>query len=218
MEVVSFEKFALSEEDIQGGVLGSEMASMPRSEGLHWSSVVRYMSSKKYKKGTEPSSWYRETGFIWEMMLEYVFKQRMKHHRRHAINQLSFEVDDIYMTPDGLVFDGPQPGPEAMLLAPPSGVNTEDYIEEYKATWRSMKNIGVAPGYTEFFVEFEDWHRQVMGYCRAAQVTRADFYVLFINGDYKPMIPDACYISVRYTPTELEENWEMGLNNSQECR
>lgn len=242
MEVVSFEKFALTEEDIQGGVLGSDMASLPRPDGLHWSNIVRRMSLKKYKKNSTPSWCYREVGFVWEMMLEAVFKQRMKHHRRQRINQLSFEVDDVHMTPDGLVFDGPPSGPGAMGLIDlyptrqvdgsivyadvrneggiwvPTGslVPAEDYIEEYKATWRSMRNVGVAPNYTLFFDEFWDWHVQVMGYCRAAHVTRADFYILFINGDYKPMIPDALYISVRYSQQEMDEIWEQGQNHKDE--
>ena len=207
MEVVSFEKFFLTEEDIQGGVLGSDMASSPRPDGLHLSSIIRYMTRPKAKPGDkEPTGWYRETGFIWEMMLEKVFKRRMQHHRRTRINQLAFERDGIHMTPDGLVYDGPSH----------RGFETEDYIEEYKATWRSMRHIGVAPGYTEFGVEFWPWHIQTMGYCRAAGVTRADFYILFMNGDYKPMIPDACYISMRYSEQELEENWEMVLNNSRD--
>lgn len=201
MEVISFEKFALTEEDIQGGVLGSEMASGPRSDGLHLSSVIRYMSvrAKKYKNKPEPTSWYREVGFVWEMMLESVFKHRMKHHRRDRVHQLSFERDGIHMTPDGIVFE---PGVE--------------YIEEYKATWRSMKYLGGPPDYTEFASEFHDWHVQTMGYCRAAKVNRCDFYILFINGDYQPMVPDACHIQMHYTDIEMEENWEMVLRNSKE--
>lgn len=212
MEILRFEKFELSEDDVRGGILGSSMATGSRHPGVHQSSIIRYINPPASRNTTtELTSWYREVGFAWEMALETVFKVRMQHHHRDRVHQVTFEVDGIHQSPDGLVFDGPPPG-----LVPSAPGPVEDFLEEYKCTWRSKRNVGVAPNYTEFYDNFWSWHIQTMGYCRSAKVTRCDFYVLFINGDYVPMIPDACYISVRYSPQEIEENWEMVLKNRDE--
>ena len=118
---------------------------------------------------------YSELGFLWEEVLERTCKEKL------GVRTEEVELDGIVGSPDGF---GVSPfGP---------------CIEEYKCTWRSMKN----PPHTEW-----RYMMQVKAYCKILGINQVLFRVLYINGDYKPPCPqDKAYLYV-FDQEEVDQCW-----------
>lgn len=190
LELYDFKRFdgALEEFDAKGR----------RPSGLHVSGLVR--AAYKNLKGTEPKAiegeqpWVRAlAGFLWERALEYAFTEYMQKERGTADKQTSCQ----YMLGDGRAVTGT-----------PDGINGE-YIEEYKATWRSMRKWSEDPE-----AEFWMWLAQVKAYCFMTGRTKARFFIFWVNGDYSYKTgrgPQVTTCEMEFTEEELLDNWRMLL-------
>src|ERR1700676_216539 len=88
------------------------------------------------------------------------------------------------------------------IIGSPDGIDTNDLaIVEYKACWASSRH---AP-----FERRPDWKWQIMSYCHMVGLPFARLYVLYINGDYKPPMPQMRAWQYEFTVGELRENWAM---------
>jgi len=122
---------------------------------------------------------YSEIGFLWEHALEIALKDKL------GIRPGQIELDGVLGSPDGF---GVTPfGP---------------CVEEYKVTWRSMKN--------EITSEWR-YMMQVKAYCKMLGVTLALFRVLYVNGNYNPMCPQNRTYLVQFTQDEIDTAWDMLL-------
>lgn len=169
--------------------------------------------------------WERAVGMVWQGIpwaaaLEIVWKEYCSvaqigpPERGYVESQLRIEHDGIRMTPDGLDENG--------------------WLESYKFTYRTMRKWEEdAEG------EFWSWLEAEAGYVYAINRLRTDpcpegcgcektappllgcrFFIFWANGDYsrKPgRGPQATYTEVRWTPEELESNWQGILRYRDYC-
>lgn len=173
----------------------------PRAKGLHVSDIIRHIENTALKPGQRrPDSAltseevrrigpYREMGFIWERLVEMILADRMISRRRdHVVRQPALVRDDIHLSPDALE-----------LL--------EWVLEEYKATWRSMRRA------QDLENEFWAWMAQMMAYCLELETNVANLFVFFVNGDYRNSGPQIRHFRLEWTHKELKDNWAMILGN-----
>lgn len=167
-----------------------------RPSGLHVSGLVKaafknlFNTEPKAIEGEQP--WVRAmAGFLWERAIEYAFTEYMQQERRIVNKQdsCSLVMEDgriVTGTPDGLV---------------------GEYVEEYKATWRSMRKWSEDPER-----EFWMWVAQVKAYCYMTGRTKARFFIFWVNGDYSYKTgrgPQVTTCEMEFTVEELEDNWRM---------
>lgn len=194
--------FEIPLETIQGGVGDDLLNPPPRSDGWHLSEIIRdLMNRTVFKNKRQDFAKLRpedqkqavlrwEVGFIWEVIVENVYRQRMQARRsaHGVVRQSEMTVEGVHMTPDGWRVE-------------------DDVEEEYKATWKSSVKLDA------FEEEFFEWLVQNRAYCRALRTNRSEFFILFVNGDYRGSGPQSKKVEVEYTQRELDENWQMILNH-----
>lgn len=171
-----------------------------RQSGLHVSGLVKAAFKNIFKKEFEPIEGEQPfvrtmAGFLWERMLEFAFTEYMQKDRRVLDKQTQLEKDGVHGTPDGI---------------------NGDYIEEYKATWRSMRKWGEDPER-----EFWMWVAQVKAYCYMAGKTKARFFVFWVNGDYSYKTargPQVTTCELEFTQEELEDNWRTLLAHAGDAK
>ena len=192
-------------------ILNRDRGTAPRSEGLHLSEVIAFMRAARLGETYTPRSEqerldsgagsYFSAGFAFERLLSKVWGEYMGEDTDGLVAQSEVTRDGIHMTPDAV------------------DTRSEPHIlHEYKSTWRSMTKLGVpaGAGLTEHFWE---WLVQIKAYCRTVPTTRAELWVLFVNGDYKRGTdsgrPTIRRIELEFLPRELEENWRIVLKNAE---
>jgi hypothetical protein len=164
-------------------------ASPERTPGLHLSDILtpmaRDIAPKRYDE-SKPMDWNRvETGFAFERVLEMAFMAR----RAEIFRPGEVVKDGIIMSPDGIDPDG-------------------WVLEEFKATWMSDFDAPTHP-------KFVKWFWQIKSYALALETTRARLRGLFINGNYREGFSPVYHVwDLQFTERELEENWQMILNNA----
>lgn len=185
-----------------------------RSKGLHVSQVIRDLANRVIMPGKRSNpddlgdedraqmGAYVEVGFAWEALLEQEFAERMRVRRDtdaatagdHVVRQGEYELDSLFLTPDGLYVGG-----------------NSLVDEEYKATWKSENKL---QSVAEFEHHFWEWNTQFKCYCRLFGVTRTRLFVLWVNGNYRPSKPKAMRYEIEYTESEVRDNWRMITNHA----
>lgn len=202
MEVKELD-FVIDPATMTGGV-GEEFESpQPRSAGLHQGEVIRDIENAVLKPGErrpydqltsaekQRMGNYVEMGFIWEVVVESVWKRRMFSRRKAegVIRQPELLVDGLYRTLDGIIIPAYS-------------------LDEYKATWKSSNHPIDGPS-------FWAWHQQMMGNLHAISVTfgvkarQADLYVFYVNGDYRESGPQTKHFVFTFADRELAESVSM---------
>lgn len=178
------------------GSLESMDSKGRRPSGLHVSGLVRaafknlFATEKKAIEG-EQEFVRSMAGFLWERAMEYAFTEYMQAERKPKLYQSLVEK----ALPDGRIVTGT-----------PDGVR-DDCIEEYKATWRSMRKWSEDPER-----EFWMWMAQVKAYCYMTGLKKARFFIFWVNGDYSYKTgrgPQVTTCEMEFTDDELQENWDM---------
>ncbi len=156
----------------------------PRAEGIHLSSVIKSLQDAAglgYKGGGfTDMELTAEIGLLWERALSKIMGEK------YGVRPPQIKEDDIWMSPDGI---GPDPKGEVPLA-----------VYEYKATWKSIKQLPVDNFY---------YMAQVKSYCRALGTTIAIMHIFHIMGDYKGSGPIYRVARIEFTQQELDQNWEM---------
>jgi len=166
----------------------------PRQEGLHLSTVVR---SIQQHSGILPSGGFRdmeltaEVGLLWELVLSRVMREK------YALRPPQIKVDGIWMSPDGVGFTDPV---GSMSIGPDPADEVAMVVEEYKATWQSVKRCP-----TENF----SYMTQIKSYCHAIGTNIAVMRIFYIMGDYKGSGPLYRIARIKFSDRELKENWDM---------
>lgn len=96
------------------------------------------------------------------------------------------------------------------IIGSPDCYDFEDIaVGEFKVTWRSAKRD---------IHEFRYYWRQIKSYCHMLECQRAFLVVFYICGNWQPPVPICRRYNATFTKLELEENWQMILNNARELR
>lgn len=167
-----------------------------RSAGDHLSQIIKFIGFEQGERwGNQPTfgdpGLTLAFGFMFESAFDSIFSRYMQY-QRQVEQQGEICSDGIYMTPDGFnVADG--------------------YVEEYKATWRSMKKWNV-----DFADHFWHWLIQVQGYCHGLGTNKARIIAFFTQGSYKfgDPVEGGPRIRMRefeFTDAELKGNWQRVL-------
>lgn len=158
-----------------------------RGDGVHVSELIHFLDHKLHNTG-EPQHWDHAAlvGFMFEDSMRIALRDQVVRQRSNIIVPGELEQDGILLTPDG--FD------------------TVAYeLWEFKATWRSCEKWPPESRWT--------WLVQSQAYCHVMGLDVANFGVLYLNGDYRPMQPRLVGTRFRFTPEELEANWRMILGS-----
>lgn len=174
-----------------------------RPEGLHLSDILY---GRMYDDNFGEPAWKKDPddpeypnirmqmGFFWERMVDFQWKQFCQQQPIEVDTQFQVELDDIHMTPDGVMR---------------SNDWERDVLMECKATWRSLRRWEEDPQ-----GEFTVWFWQAMAYCHALDLNDVEFYVFWVNGDYRYKNgrgPIATKQRFHFTDEELEDHWRSVL-------
>lgn len=180
-----------------------------RSDGVHLSSIIRYIMGREKAVYREKETTLEEIGkrnsrfamgMAWEHLLSWAISQVFPHESRVLVGEL--ESDGISMTPDHVGLN------EALYLL--DGV----VVEEWKATWRSARHAATD---AEFAENFKPWLWQLASYCRALGTCEGLIRVFFIMDDYSFNAVGKPYCwRVSFSEEDLDRNWEMILVNARE--
>lgn len=163
-----------------------------RTAGVHLTDVIKDMEKSIGRDrnpramGDEKLKLYRTLGFVWEDIVTREMNRERSWAAPGLVRVGEIELDGILMTPDAVDFAQDPP-----------------VLEEWKCTWRSAARD----------LESENWHWfvQAKAYCHALKLTRANFRILYVNGDYKPTVPRPQGYAIEFSQRELHDNWSMIL-------
>lgn len=174
-------------------------SGLPRSEDPdrpHVTNLLREIGAKtKLMPDYSSSTWdvglAGDVGFMWEEVLTLVLGKRMAEVYRPG----EIERDGIVGSPDGL---GDDPWSQHPLV-----------IEEYKATWRSSRNM-----------PWENWYWMGQGkaYCHMMDIPVLIMRIVHLNGDYAGSGPIYRVARIEFTEEELQANWRMLLQWKEQRR
>lgn len=172
-------------------------SGVPRSvDKLHLSDVISYIMyhmGKGYKAGTWNADidLTRDVGFLWERVLEMAYADRMA----ERIGEV--ELDGIIGSPDGYGYDKDIYDLNNNII----WVGNNDLIlEEYKATWKSSKNVP-----TDNF----RYMLQIKSYCQMLHLQTCVMHIIYLMGDYKGGGPQYRLCRIEFDQAELDSNWRV---------
>ncbi len=159
-----------------------------RSSGVHVSDVLDFIEVMVFGKRefteNESNAYWAEMGFIWET---YIKRNLLKADTNPDFFEGELTLDGITGSPDGVDLS--------------TGI-----VHEMKLTWRSK-----AKSHPK---DRQRWMWQVKAYCKLARLNKVMFYVMYVNGDYKPMRPKPDSYLFIFSDEEIEANWNMLLTNA----
>lgn len=184
--------------------------TLVRSPGCHVSDIIKRvlvkLDPKRYgtaQKADDTENW-QEAGFMWEEILSGAIVNR-------GIDQ---DSQGTRWRPGEVTLDHVAGSPDSLEC----GVQGDDpafVIGEYKATWKSCRDIDTpTPGAGLMDSKFVGYLIQMQAYCHMVGTTRARLYILFMNGDYERYVPQMRCYQIDFTPRELQEQWRSLLNTA----
>lgn len=179
-------------------------STAPRSEGLHLSqiygSLMSQLQPKRFDKSKALDKRRLEMGLIFENSIEPALASKFATVRPGEI----ISPEGVAMTPDG--------------------VNpTEGAGEEYKFTTMSSAIKDGATPYTDEYGlpndKFLHWFIQMKGYAKWLETDTFLLRVLHVNGRYEKYKfgePEFLTHRIRFTPAEIDENWQMLMTHARQ--
>jgi hypothetical protein len=170
------------------------ISTLPRSPGLHLSAIYndlfQDLEPKRFVRGTTPDPLRLEAGLSLEYALEDAFKRR------------GIDRPGEFRTPEGIIFT-----PDLLIY------NHGLRVGETKLTWLSSREVPREPS-SSFPSKFDKWFTQVKGYCHGLETPFARLYSYFVNGSYRPMVPELLAWDIEFSARELQENWAVIMNHA----
>lgn len=180
---------------------------IPRSEGLHVSSIIRCIAMDTgiltpesaedvqlidVREITDPVALLRiSIGLAWE---QYYIPEILGPLMGVIDHPGEMILDGVYMTHDGESVE---------LFVSERQQSFEEVVHEIKATYKSTRTVGDLN--TQWM-----WLAQVKAYCLAKRTDKAMLHVLFLCGDYSyPITPQLRCWLIEFTSVELEDNWSL---------
>jgi|AP59_1055472.scaffolds.fasta_scaffold133050_1 hypothetical protein len=157
-----------------------------------YGSLYKALEPKRYNQRLAESTRdaYQAAGLSFEEMLEEGLRNRLASKPGELVSE-----EGIICTPDLVVFNG------------------ETRVGEIKLTWMSSREVprDVA---NSFPPKFDKYFTQIMAYCHVLETPHARLLAFFVNGDYKPPVPELLAWDIEFSRQELDENWSMLLNHA----
>jgi hypothetical protein len=175
-----------------------------RSEGLHLSRIYgdldRAIQKPKSNDFTDDDlNEFAQVGFLWERVLETTLADiafSATPERYCRIGELT-STEGVVMTPDYLDLDFRGDG------------SYQHGLEEWKATWRSVKNA------ENLERNHWKWLVQIKGYCKELGTPYARLRAVYLVGDWRSrIVPTPKMWEMEFTSRELKENWEMLMGHA----
>ena len=209
MAVITVSKFIIDPSELRSGLASDLHLVEPRSPGVHQSDIIRDLENTVIKPGQRPPdiqikpeemallNVYRELGFMWEVVLEAVFKRRRVENLdgRKFLRQMEVLFEGVYRTIDAIHI------PDWRVL-------------EYKLTFRSANRASLDRIETDFW----SWFVQIKGNCYSQGTRLASLFVLFVNGTYNPPVPEPLRFDIIFEEEELEDNHRMLMTHLEVMR
>lgn len=168
-------------------------SSLYRSPGLHASDIYnayyQELEPKRFKKGTSPDPLRMGAGLMLESVLEEGLKQRMAERPGELLTK-----EGIAYSPDMLISE-----------------NNKLRLGETKLTWMSSREVPRVSS-NSFPQKFDKWMTQMMFYCNALETPHSRLYSYFVNGNYRPMVPELLAWDIEFSARELREEYDKLLN------
>ena len=190
-------KWTVRDLDLTKLAISSEQG-MVRSEGVHVSTVLRYIKTTIGGEASDFSEddleWFAVVGRLWEHTLSRILYPEPRYCRIGELDR-----DGIIGSPDNLDLEFNQFG-------------------EFKVTWQSSR------GFTER-MKFREYLWQIKAYIalgiplfgeQTEYVAWLD--VFHVCGDYRPPKPNAVHYDLRFTHGEIREHWNMMKVNAEYVR
>lgn len=160
-----------------------------RSPGLHLSDIYRDIERTIKPRDEwatqEELEAFGEVGFLWERVFSMAYR-----------DAIQAGDPQTYIRPGEFVKDG--------IACSPDLIRIRDWaLIETKASWKSAKKFDDLNRWFYF------WVIQVCAYCHVIGTDTAEIHALFINGDYKPPIPQKRATRIVFTEKEMRDNWAM---------
>lgn len=200
---------------------------IPRSLGVHVMPVIEKMAlalgMEDVPKGMpiEKLEWYRFGGFIHEyVMSRHIIEVEAANNplvlMRPGEFMWCYECDDIifptWQNSHNVAEEHCKTLGHHGIFGTPDAIRTDLWmLKEFKCTWKTSRRAGGdndTDGVREHIsVGMWRWPQQLKMYSYAMEITRAQLQVMWINGDYKPPIPDGDTFEFDFTPGELKQAW-----------
>jgi len=132
-------------------------------------------------------SWYAAGGYLWEHVFSMAYKEAV-------------QIRDL-VRPDEWERDGIVGSPDALRL-------NDWTVVELKFRWMSSNKFDALEKW--FWLELI----QIKGYCAMLGTLRAELWVFFCNGDYRPPRPNVRGVLLEFSEQEVEESWQTILNHA----
>jgi hypothetical protein len=172
------------------GLVLSPEQSQPRSPGIHVSSVIRHMSKAI---GRQKENDFTEQDLDMFASVGRIFEVQLA---------TAMCPPPRYERVGEIECDG--------IIGSPDAIDTVDWsVQEYKANFASANHP--IESRIEYF-----W--QMKAYCHMLGMCRASLFVFYVGGTWRPPIPVFKAWDILFSPSELEENWQMILTNAKELR
>jgi hypothetical protein len=174
--------------------INSGPQARPRTSGIHLSGIITHIARLMGKLDREDDS----LGFPLEVKLKMAMGLAWEDwlaaqypHVEYHFGEL--EQDGILMSPDGLDLSA-------------------STLYEFKVTWKSA--FKTLESYSDQWM----WCAQNKGYLRPLGWRNVRQVILFVNGDYRPMMPELITLSIEYTQAEIDANWALMLQYKDAAR
>lgn len=172
----------------------SEQMGMPRSPGLHLSTIYADIEAqwlKRQELDERDRANYMSGGFLWEHAFSRAFGQSV----------LGMHVE----RPPELYLDG--------IIGSPDLIDFKRWrVLDTKFTWKSARKLDHMERY------FWPWLCQMKAYLKMMSGMQAcnvaELYIFFVNGDYAPPVPKTRHLVLEFDEQEIEENWEMVIRHA----
>lgn len=169
-----------------------------RTPGLHMSSIYndlfQDLEPTRYLRGTAPDPLRLEAGLAFESFLEDAIKARLT-------NSGSGRPDEM-ISDEGILYN-----PDLILF------NGSTRLGEIKLTWLSSGDVPRESA-NAFPPKFDKYFVQMKSYCRCLHTPYARLIAFFVNGTYKPPMPELLAWDIEFTKRELDENWTMMMSHA----
>lgn len=160
--------------------------SVPRQSGTHLSDVLDVICAHIYKGKREAMT--EEERILMELGFIWERALEMAWRDLLGIRPPQICLDNIWLSPDYVKY------------------GDEIVITESKLTKKSSRDFDPSAQMR--------WIMQIKAYCYSVGAKTAELHVLFVNGDYKGYLPKYRVWKLSFTELELEENWQMIINNA----
>ncbi len=183
-----------------------------RDPGVHMSEIYNDLYAElepdRYDKSKPMNPLYLEVGLAFEEIIEEKLVERFGRALGGERPGEFFTDEEFDAVTGELLMPRVAYNPDLIIYDDEPGA----ILGEIKLTWMSAKGVPEAEGGL-FPDKFNKYFTQMKAYAYHLGLDRGRLIVFFVNGTYKPPVPQLRCWDFRFTAQELRENWLMLKNH-----